>query len=262
MGDERINQFDGELAAIRHQRDMESLGASTIVNKALDATGSLIEKLHVPGAGLFRKALKSGETPVETLVDQLEAAALDEIHRIWKHIEGQDDRLRHFEARLQSQEALSAYRGAILHGLRTFDPAKRARLGALTIRSVYENELEPESLDGLMRAAVELRESDLSLLRELYRLWKPLLERAERAKEATSQPPNFHSEIQTVWSNFRHSLDPAKQLEYRGSFTRLQSHGMIQQVVFGNNEVGREPYVLLNEGARFYERLQEIGTVK
>jgi hypothetical protein len=61
--DSPINQFDGELAAIRHQREMESLGMPPVVDKALEATASLAEKLKIPGIGLFRMALKSGQTP-------------------------------------------------------------------------------------------------------------------------------------------------------------------------------------------------------
>jgi len=67
----------------------------------------------------------------------------------------------------------------------------------------------------------------------------------------------------------------SKKLDHLGDATEsalsrvernLETQGLrieeIQQVTFSNNEVGREPYVLLEDGAKFYERLQEIGTAK
>jgi hypothetical protein len=250
--------FDGELAALQRVGEMESLSTSPAVT-ALGKIGVVASDFGVPGAGLFAKALKSGQTPVEKTVEQIEYGAYAEIVRIWNHLEGQGKRLEEFEARLRSQEANSVYLGAVLHGFRTSDPKKQSRLGALAVNCIYANDLRGESLDDMMRAAVELREADLSLLGKLYSLWKPLLDRVERAKHASSSPPNFHNEFQNVWHNFGRSLNPTEQLEYRGSFARLQSHGMIQQVTYSNSEVGREHYVLLEDGARFYERLQEIG---
>lgn len=252
------NQFDSELAALQSRREMESLSTSP-VSSVLSEIANVADEFGVPGAGLFAKALKSSQAPIEKVVEQLENGAYAEIVRIRKHDEDQDARLKEFEARLRSQEAQSAYLGAVLHGLRTSDPRKHIRLGTLTINCVYADDLKPESLDDMMRAATELKDADISMLGKLYQLWKPLL---DRAKRTTPSSTNFHNEIQNIWHNFGRSLNPAEQLEYRGSFARLQSHGMIQQVTFSNNEVGREPYVLLGDGAKFYERLQEIGATK
>jgi hypothetical protein len=260
FGDKLLNQFNGELAALRHQREMESLGESPGVDRVLDVTVKLAERAGLPPLmGLFRKALKLGQPSVEQMVDNLEFAAYEESRRIWGHLEGQAERQKEFEARLNSHEAQVAYLSACFHGLRTSDPQKHSRLALLAINCIFMDDLKPESLDDMMQAAAELRDADIVMLGKLYELWKPLLERVERAKLATSSSPNFHNEFQNVWHRFGRSLDPAEQLEYRGSFARLQSHGMIQQVMFSNYEVGREPYVLLEGGAKFYERLREIG---
>jgi hypothetical protein len=256
--DRPTNQFNGELAALQSRREMESLSTS-LVSSALSEIADVVDQFGVPGAGLFAKALKSGQTPVEKVVEQLENGAYAEIVRIREQLEGQDTRLKEFDMRLKSQEAQAACVAAVLHGLRTSDPKKHFRLGGLTINCVYANDLAPESLDDMMRAAAELKDADISMLGKLYQLWKPLLQGVERAKHSISWSPNFHNEIQNVWRNFGRSLNPPEQLEYRGSFARLQSHGMIQQVTFSNNEVGREPYVLLEDGAKFYERLQEVS---
>jgi len=64
----------------------------------------------------------------------------------------------------RSSRSSSAYLGAILHGLRTSDPRKHIRLGALTINCVYAADLGPENLDGMMQATVELKKKILSFL--------------------------------------------------------------------------------------------------
>ena len=59
------------------------------------------------------------------------------------------------------------------------------------------------------------------------------------------------------------ALDQSKHLEYRSSFARLESHGLIQKYRDdGSVPLGLERYALLIEGLEFYGRLQEIGTVK
>jgi len=42
------------------------------------------------------------------------------------------------------------------------------RLARIVVNGVKEGDLEPESLDDMMRAATELSEPDISLLKELY----------------------------------------------------------------------------------------------
>ena len=151
------NQFDGELAALRSRREMESLSTSP-VSSVLSEIADVAGEFGVPSAGLFAKALKSGETPVEKVVEQIENGAYVEISRIWKHLEGKDAQLKEFGERLESQEAHSAYVAAVLHGLRTSDPKKQSRIGALTVNCVYTKDLNPESFDDMMRAAVELKD--------------------------------------------------------------------------------------------------------
>ena len=55
-------------------------------------------------------------------------------------------------------------------------------------------------------------------------------------------------------------LDASKHLVYRSSFSRLESHGLIQKFrEISTAGVGLEHYALLEEGKKFYERLQEIA---
>jgi hypothetical protein len=223
-----MNQFDGELAALRHNREMESLGESTLVSSALDAAAGLAETSGLPVLP-FRKALKSGRVPVEEMVDRLESAAFDEIRRIWEHLEGQKKRQEQFEARLSSQEAQVVLIDAFFHGLRTSDSGKHARLARLTVRSIFVDDLASESLDDMMRAAVELSEADISLLKEVYE---------EQADGSRKQGFDLSGRM--------------------GSVAKLQAVALVQLRTPGL-DYGANVVFLLPEGKKFYERLQEIG---
>lgn len=253
MTERPINQFDGEFAALQHSRKMESL-INSRASEALSKLVDVADKLGVPGAGLFAKALKSGQTPVEKVVEQIETAAYREIARIWNHLNGQDERLESFRKRLGSQEAQTAYVSAILHGLRTSDPLKHARLGVLTVNSVFANDLGSETLDELMRAAVELTESDIRLLGKLYKSQKLILD------NHASRPFSYqwYEQVGAAWEHeFSHS--ERDHLMLRGSLMRLRSLGMIAETGANlNGEFAKQHFGLLLEGRKFYERLQEI----
>jgi len=235
-----------------------ALGTSLTAGPAgLAVAGSVVAGMGI--ADWFRKLGSSKVSENLEILGQATEEALDRVEKLLKEHGLAIDEI---QGRLGGDELRNAMASASLQALRTTQKERLKRLALILANGVKDNDLSAERNDDMMRAAVELKDADISMLGELYQLWKPLLDRVDRAKGATSSSPNFHNEIQNVWHNFGRSLNPAAQLEYRGSFARLQSHGMIQQVTFSNNEVGREPYVLLEDGARFYERLQRIGATK
>jgi hypothetical protein len=236
-----------------------TLGASLVSGgpPGLALAGSV-----VAGMGIVDWFRELGTGKVQENLDALGQAAEDAFSRVERVLAAQGKSIEEIQKRFESEELKHTMAGASLQALRTANKNRLKRLALILANGVKQGDFAVESTDDMMRAAIELKDTDISILGSLYQLWKPLLDRVGRAKHSTSSSPNFHNEIQTVWHAFGRSLNPAEQLEYRGSFARLQSHGMIQQVTFSNNEVGRESYVLLEDGARFYERLQEIGATK
>ena len=191
------------------------------------------------------------------MVDDIEAAAFEEVRRIWDHLNGQKKRQEEFDVRLHSQEAESARLSALFHGLRTSDLEKHFRLGRLTINCIFEDDLKPESLDDMMRATVELKDADIVLLGKICTSQRSLLQQ-QRGRDTTY----WFGALQTVWDEFVRSgaLNASNHLVYRSSFLRLESHGLIQKFrEISTAGVGLEPYALLEEGLKFYERLQEIA---
>jgi hypothetical protein len=236
-----------------------AVGAAVIASGTSSATGIAVTGGVVAGLAIVDWFRKLGSAKLNENLESLGQATEDALNRVERVLLEHGTNIDEIKSRLNSQNFKDGVASASLQALRTTRADRLKRLALILANGVKENDLGPEGLDDMMRAAIELKDTDISMLGKLCQLWKPLLDRVERAQHAPSSPPNLHSEIQNVWHNFGRSLNPAEQLEYRGSFARLQSHGMIQQVGFSNSEVGREPYVLLEDGAIFYERLQDIA---
>jgi len=155
-------------------------------------------------------------------------------------------------------EAISAL---ALHAMHTSVKGRLKRLAHLIANGVKENDLEPESLDDMMRAAVELKDVDVVFLSKIYDSQKSLLKQSQ----LNSNPTYWFGELQSCWNMFVDSgaLDASKHLVYRSSLSRLESHGLIQKFrEISTAGVGLEPYALLVDGKKLYERLQEIASPK
>ncbi len=182
-------------------------------------------------------------------------ALIDDIRRLYRL---HDELNQRFDERITSPEFSAVVANATLHITRTNVKSRLKRLALLIANGVKEDDLEPESLDDMMRAAVELKGTDVILLGKLYKSQDPMLGWLQKGEG----PQKWHGDIQQVWQSFVNSggLNPQEHLNYRSSFSRLESAGLIQQIPgAGNFGVGQEIYALLLEGKRFYERLQEIG---
>lgn len=154
-------------------------------------------------------------------------------------------------------EAVSAL---ALRAMHTSVKDRLRRLARIVVNGVKEDDLEPESLDDMMRAAVELRETDIVLLGSVYRWQNQIL------SEKGMNPDKWFGDIQRAHTQLVESgvLNPAEHLRYRSSYSRLESAGLVQAMPAITNTygVGYELYALLIDGKKFYERLQEIGSTK
>ena len=267
-----MNQFDGELAAMKHRRKMEKLHESPATDQLVDLSSTLgtvsTAGALIPGAapamtvvrgltsivGLFGKALKQGKPTVERTIDDLEAAFNSEIERVWRHFETHAERQQEFENRMQSQEAQTAMLSALFHALRTSDPDKHLRMAHLTVNCIFNGEMSAESLDAVMQATVQLTGADIALLGRICEFERGILERKNR------NSTNMYGEVQSDWGKLVRAgvLNDTQQLAYRSSLTRLQSLGFIQQISASQFGIGHEPYMLLEEGLRFYDRVHGI----
>ena len=123
-----------------------------------------------------------------------------------------------------------------------------------------EDDLEPESLDDMMRAAVELKELDVKML-QLIALHQP---KAVLMEQAWYE--HWIIEVRKSWvsKEFQQGMAKLKQISdgigVRSSLSRLQGFGFILSVPANPTTKPPiyEPYALLPAGANFLQRLKEI----
>jgi hypothetical protein len=129
------------------------------------------------------------------------------------------------------------------------------RLARIVVNGVRESEFEPEGLDDMMRAATELSKSDIALLGRIYDLQVHVIR-----DSASSDSDRLHR-IANDWTSrtkLRTDNGGIELAKCRGSVARLQAQAFVQLRTPGF-DAGAEIVVLLEDGARFYERLRKIG---
>ena len=150
-------------------------------------------------------------------------------------------------------EAISAL---ALRAMHTSVKDRLKRLARIVVNGVKEDDLEPESLDDMMRAAVELKDADIGLLGKIYEKQVGLI------KEGRFLSSEWSEQIGYGWVRDFSWLDSQQHLGYRASLARLQTTGLITQVetnIARNGLIAHQPFGLLPEGKKFYERLQETS---
>jgi DNA-binding transcriptional MerR regulator len=199
---------------------------------------------------------KLGTSKVNENLEVLGQATEDALIRVEQALSLHGTSIDEIKARIESQNFKDGMASAALQALRTTQKERLKRMAQILANGVQDGDLESEGLDDMMRAAVELKESDILLLNKIYESQNPMF------GWSNLNPQTWHSGIQDVWRKFvdSHKLDSLLHLSYRSSLSRLQSAGMIQKIEVGHFGVGHEPYALLKEGKKFRERLQQITT--
>jgi hypothetical protein len=155
-------------------------------------------------------------------------------------------------------EAISAL---ALRAMHTSVKGRLKRLARIVVNGVKEDDLEPENLDDMMRAAVELKDKDIYALSFICGRQSKIL------ADAVKWPEQWYDNVRRDWQagGFEHGIAlqmaGSDDLDLKSSLSRLMAFGFIVSIpaVKTQNSPGLEPYALLYEGKKFYERLQEIA---
>lgn len=259
-----MGQFDSETDAALAQLNYGALSEipggefAEIIGDLLMMVGSGGLWAVAGGASnLFQKVRKlAGASYASNLIFAITAVRNDLADLYQRHAELRG-RIDSLGTDPKFAEAISAL---ALRAMQTSVKDRLKQLARIVANGVKEDDLEAESLDDMMRAAVELKGTDLGLLRELYRWHNPIL------IQKNIDPTNWYGEIQRANRSLFSSgfLNQQEHLKYRSSYSRLESLGLVQRIPSINNidGVGFDHYALLMEGKKFFERLQEIGTAK
>ncbi|MGA2252824.1 hypothetical protein [Terracidiphilus sp.] len=256
-----MGQFDSPSEGALSRLKSESLSASVVDNPAssLASIGAkILELAAFTGIStltdllLTLKSIAAGKDEANLIY--FGEALVDDFRRLYRLNE---ETRRILKDQLSSKEFDQAVANATLHIVRTNVEVRLKRLANLLANGVKSQDLEPESLDDMMRAAVELKDRDIELLKKLYKSQVGLL----TSQQALSS--DWSQQVAASWANNFSFLDASNSRDARSSLMRLQSVGLVQEVRTMMTPTGRaaaQPFGLLPDGMKFYERLQEIAT--
>jgi hypothetical protein len=254
-----MGQFNLEADAALKQLNFEEL-STTPGGEFAEVIGDLLKLVGGGGplgiaGGISNLLLKirklAGASYASNLIYAITAVRND-LATLYERCENLRERIDDLPTNPKFAEAISAL---ALRAMHTSVKERLKRLARIVANGVKEDDLELENLDDMMRAAVELKNTDIVLLQKIYDSQNPML----GLKNLNSQ--NWHGSIQGIWRTFVDSgnLRSEEHLRYRSSFARLESVGLIQRVEnVGMYGVGQDLYALLMEGKRFYESLQDF----
>jgi hypothetical protein len=232
-----MGQFDLETDAALTQINWEELSKTPggefaeIVGDLLALTG--IAPLVVVGgtSNLLLKVRRlAGASYTSNLIYTITAVRNDLADLYAKHAESRK-RIESLQTDPKFAEAIAAL---ALRAMHTSVKGRLKRLARIVVNGVKEDDLDPECLDDMMRAAVELSEADIRLLKEVYEHPVPMdMNETDKGRADSAERMGSIAKLQAV------------------AFVQLRTPGL---------DLGANIVVLLPSGAKFYERLQEIST--
>jgi hypothetical protein len=258
-----MGQYDSSTEAALARLKSESLSSSPVekkVDKILTLGGIILEAVGVKGASgatRFFTTLKSlAADKDESNLIYFGNALIDDIRRLYRLYEGLKQQ---FDERISSPEFNTVIANATLYITRTNVEKRLRRLAHLIANGVKEDDLESESLDDMMRAAVELKDDDIQVLDRLCEEQIDIL-----ATTGKTHGDLWPDDVRRNWQ--QHLSDhgiPGRSgqhyLDWRSSLARLSAFGFLIpiQPVQTVNSPGHEPYGVSLQGVEFLKRLKE-----
>ena len=258
-----MGQFDSPTEAALTQLKIE--------HAAISPVGIVVERIAGVGSKLLELVGFQGASVTSDLVFSLKGVAatkdegnlvyfaealVDDIRRLYRW---NDEMRQQIDNILRSQPFDQVVANSTLYVVRTNVEARLKRLARVVANGVKEGDLEPESLDDAMRAAIFLTEKDIEVLRIVYELQSDMLSPENLNKQPGQRTNELQRRWQVWWGQHIEEYRGIKGLEFRDSCARLQSEGLVGTVPksFAASPT-RDDLELLLTGIRFYKRLEAI----
>jgi hypothetical protein len=274
--------LENEVAANNHRRRMEetskspvggviesavtlarpalAVGAAVIASGASSATGIAVAGSVVAGLGIVDWFRKLGSAKVNENLEALGQATEDALNRVEATLRAHGTSLDEINRRLDSPDFKDGMASAALQALRTTQEDRLHRMGLILANGVKEDDLNPESLDDMMRNAMELRGSDIGVLKAIYEMQIYLFTPESAHLQQGQKINGLQRKWQDWWTQNISNYQGSKGMDFNSSCSRLQGAGLIASI--GAKSFAQSPttsdYELLLEGKKFYERIQEI----
>ncbi|MGA3010989.1 MAG: hypothetical protein ABSD72_12090 [Terracidiphilus sp.] len=226
--------------------------ASALVASGNTATGLAVAGSIIGGLGIVDWFRRLGSSKVDENLDSLGQATEDALDRVANTLREHGTSIEEIKARIESPEFKNGMASASLQALRTTQKDRLNRMALILANGVREKDLSSESLDDMMRAAVELTVDDIRVLSYIS------------AKQSTKFPRLFQemdivNNTRSVWQDLSHEnfITAQNQMAIRASLARLQSFGFGAEVATTDSTwVPR--FTVFPSGMRFLSRLLAI----
>lgn len=259
-----MSQFDCPSAAALDRIKMEELPispAARVSTRIVEIGGILAELIGFKGAAtsgdLFSKLAEIA--PAKDGANLLYFAdwVVWDIRKLYELFGRNEQKWKEIEERARSERAGEVLSNATLHVPRTNVDSRLRRLAHIFANGLESGDLEPESTDDMMRAAVELSGWDVLVLANMY-------ETQGRIVTYGYSSHKWSEQIGVIWENWHRifGIAEGQHLRLRSALSRLQSAGFIAEIQTSfvkDGTLARQPFGLLEDGVRFFERIQEIG---
>jgi hypothetical protein len=225
-----MRQFDSPTEAALARLKSENLSSSPVdgkVEKIANLGGIILDSIGFTGSSvpvkLFSILKSLAANKDEGNLAYFADALIDDIRRLYRLHE---ELKKQFDERINSPEFNAAVANATLHITRTNVETRLKRLTHLISNGVKGNDLETESLDDMMRAAVELKDYDLHVLNTL------LNQQQKTADRTTGKVDGIINKPIDVWSALNQSgfYTAENYMVILTSLERLKSVGFCAEI--------------------------------
>jgi hypothetical protein len=251
-----MGKIDSETNAILNQLKFEQL-EKTPGAEIAEIAISFVTSLINPGLGLtadlFFKLRKLAATNVENnLICAMEAV----VHDLAALSTNQRNLRDKIESLATDPQFVAAMSFLALQAMRTSTKERLKRLARIVVNGVRDEELEPESLDDMLRAATQLTEDDLRVLKKVAETQNKnsLISHSLSTGMGTINAPR------EIWQKLDQEgfITESNQWEIRSSLARLQSVGFGTEVqTMESMWIPR--FVVTPAGEKFLRALRDIA---
>jgi hypothetical protein len=169
-----MSMFDNEIAAVNAMRRNEKVLGSGLADTLADSGDAIESATGVAALGRLLKIPKmfsqAGTATVQENLEYLGDATEAAILRVEKGLDDSQTEIAKILLRIESQEFREAMASAALQTLRTTQKEKLKRIALILANGIAENDVKPETMDDMTRAAVELSNWDVQMLRDIDKL--------------------------------------------------------------------------------------------
>ena len=260
-----MGQYDNEVAALNKQWEFDELAQSPtgrVVSGAADVVGAVAALTGLSVAGGIAKAVgiavkisALGVPTVDRNLKLLGEATEDALSRVERKLIAQGETAEEIKRRMESPEFEQSLAAAVLQTQRTTQESRLKRMAWLVANSVKENDLGTESIDDLLRAAVELTDRDILALNTILKT-----QAITATYHSLTSGDGTINRPREVWQALEREkfITLQNQMEVRSSLERLQSMGFGAEIqTTDSNWLPR--FLVTPHGEKFIQRLQEIA---